>query len=53
MLSPLSVSPLQIPIPSTCFYEGVLPPTHSHLTALAFPYTGASNLHRTKGLSSH
>ena len=29
------------------------PLTHSHLTILAFPYTGASSLHRTKGLSSH
>jgi hypothetical protein len=27
--------------------------THSHFLALAFPYTGASSLHRTKGLSSH
>jgi hypothetical protein len=27
-------------------------PTHSQLPALAFPYTGASNLHRTKGFSS-
>jgi hypothetical protein len=27
--------------------------THSHLTTLAFPYTGATSLHRTKGLSSH
>ena len=29
------------------------PPTHSHLTALAFPYTGALSLHRTKGLPSY
>jgi hypothetical protein len=29
------------------------PLTHSHLTALAFPYTGASNTIRPKGLSSH
>jgi hypothetical protein len=28
-------------------------PTHSHLTALAFTYTGASKLHRAKGLSFH
>jgi hypothetical protein len=27
--------------------------THSCFLALAFPYTGAWNLHRTKGLSSH
>ena len=29
-----------------------LQPTYSHLTALAFPYTGAFSLHRNKGLSS-
>jgi hypothetical protein len=28
-------------------------PTHSHLSTLAFPYTGALILHRTKGLPSH
>ena len=28
------------------------PLTYSHLPALAFPYTGASRMHRTKGLSS-
>jgi hypothetical protein len=28
-------------------------PTHSHFLALAFPYSGALNLHRIKGLSSH
>ena len=28
-------------------------PTHSCLTTLAFPYTGASSLHRTKGFPSH
>jgi hypothetical protein len=28
-------------------------PTHSCLNTLAFPYTGASSLHRMKGLSSH
>jgi hypothetical protein len=43
-----------IPYSSPCFYEGALhPPTHSCLTALAFPYAGASSLHRTKGLPSH
>ena len=36
---------------SSCFYEGVSPTTHLLLLlALAFPYTGASSLHRTKGL---
>ena len=29
------------------------PSTHSYLHALSFPYTGASSLHRTKGLSFH
>ena len=29
------------------------PPTHFHLTFLAFLYIGASSLHRTKGLPSH
>jgi hypothetical protein len=42
-----------IPSLSPCFYEGAHPATHSHLTALAFPYTGASSLHETKGLPSH
>ena len=28
-------------------------PTHSSFLALAFPYTVAWSLHRTKGLSSH
>jgi hypothetical protein len=55
MLSPLLVSPLETSYP-------ILPPpasvrvlphpsTHFCLPALAFPYTGESNLHRTKGLS--
>jgi hypothetical protein len=42
--------------PSPCFYE-VAPPTPNrsnfHFNPLPFPYTGASSLHRTKGLSSH
>lgn len=29
------------------------PPIHSHLTALAFSYAGASSLHRAKCLPSH
>jgi hypothetical protein len=28
-------------------------PTHSFFLTLAFPYIGASNLHKTKGLASH
>jgi hypothetical protein len=40
--------------PSPCFYESVPQlTTHSHLHALAFSYTGASSLHRSKGLSYH
>lgn len=47
MLSSFPVSPLQIP-------NFVPPyPNHSCLTTLAFLYTGASSLHRTKGLPSH
>jgi hypothetical protein len=37
--------------PSTCFYEGTPPPTiYSCLSAMAFPYTGALSLHRTKAV---
>ena len=54
MLSPFLVSLLQtsysIP-PSMRMCPN--PPIHSRLTALAFLYTGASSLHRTKGLPSH
>jgi hypothetical protein len=60
MLSPLLVSPPEplYPTPSPPASVKVLPsifllPTHSHLTALAFPYTGESSLHRTKALSSY
>jgi hypothetical protein len=38
------------PIPSPC---PAPQPTHSHFLALAFPYTGAYDLCKTKGLSSH
>ena len=41
------------PTHSPCLHEGAPPPTHSHPTALAFPYAGASSFHRTKGLPSH
>jgi len=30
-----------------------LPPTYSHFSALAFSYTGSSNVHRNKSLSFH
>ena len=51
MLSPFLVSSLKISYPLS-------PPpahqsTHSHFLNLAFPYTGAQNLHRTKVLFSH
>jgi hypothetical protein len=43
------------PIPTYPASMRVLPNplTHSHITALAFLYTGASSLHRTKGRLSH
>ena len=56
MLSPFPVLLYKPPIPSilSCFYEGALPPTYPQpLPTLAFFYTEASSLHRTKGLSSH
>ena len=57
MLSPFPISPLQISYPMSPYPVSmrVLPhlPTHSHLTTLAFLYTGASSLHQTKGLTSH
>ena len=57
MLSHFLVLPLPenlIPFLSSCLCEDVPhPPTHSLLPTLYFPYTGASSLHRTKGLSSH
>jgi hypothetical protein len=48
-----STNPLSHP-PSHASMK-VLPylPTHPYLTTLAVPYTGASNLYKTKGLSSH
>ena len=57
MLSPFLVCSLQTPYPvpfspasMTVFPH---PPSHSYFTTLAFPYTGASSIHRTKGLPSH
>jgi hypothetical protein len=57
MLSPFLVSHLGIPYPfhpppasmSVLLQE----PTQSYLPTMAFPYTGAWSLPRTKGLSSH
>jgi hypothetical protein len=49
----LSNIPLSQPH-TLCFYEGVPPPTHPlPPPCLIIPYTGASSLHMTKGLSSH
>ena len=58
MLSPFSVSHSETPypmpptlIPWGCFPTH--PATHSLCHTLAFPYTRASSLQRTRGLSSH
>jgi hypothetical protein len=48
--SPLETS-YSIPPPPT--FMRVYPHTHTYIPALASSYTGASSLHRTKGLSSH
>jgi hypothetical protein len=51
MLSPFLIPRLKTPypIPTTPAHQT----THSHIPVLEFPYTGASSLHKTKGLSSH
>ena len=51
MLSPFLFSPLKAPypVPSTPAHQ----PIHSCFPVLAFPYTEASSLHRTKGFSSN
>jgi hypothetical protein len=50
-------SPIWNPLlhpPSPCFYKGIpSPPTPFCLPTMSPPYTGASSLHRIKGLSSH
>ena len=57
MLSPFPVSPLETPYHILPHLASMRvphnPPTYSHLPASAFSYTGASNLPRTMGLSSH
>ena len=57
MLSPFPVSPQETPYPILPLpgFMRVLPhpPTYSHFTALSFPYTLASSLHSTRGLSSY
>jgi hypothetical protein len=65
-MSPFLVSPPQIPHSLPLLLWGCSPThpltpasllthlsTHSHITGLASPYTGALSLHRNKGLSSH
>ena len=53
----LGSTPLGILLPHTLTHASMSmfhhPLTHSHLPSLAFSYTGASSLHRTKSLSSH
>jgi hypothetical protein len=51
---PFPTFPLETPytIPPTSVRMLPLPPTHSQFRALAFPYTGTSRLHRTKGFSA-
>lgn len=57
MFPPFPVSPLETPYPIFPPHSSMRvlthPPTHSCLPTLAFPYTGAWRLHRTKDLSSH
>ena len=55
MLSTFQVSTQQTPyyIPLYPASMRVFPPTHPNLITLAFFYTEASSLHRTKGLPSH
>jgi hypothetical protein len=48
-----STNPLSPPLLNASMRVLPHPPTHSSFTDLAFPYTAASNLHRTKGLPSH
>ena len=52
LVSPPKISSSFPPSPTSM---SVFPPspTHSHLSTLKFPYTGASSLHRTKGIPSH
>ena len=51
MLASFLLSPLKIPYPISL--PPVHQPTHFHFLVLAFPYTGALSLHKTKGFSSH
>ena len=51
MLSPFLIFPLKTPDPQHA--PPAYQPTYICFPVLAFPYTGASSRHRTKGLSSH
>jgi hypothetical protein len=51
MFSPFLVSPLKTPYPISSPHAHQ--PTHSHFSVLAFLYSGALSLYRTKDLSSH
>ena len=55
MLSPFPLFSLKSPYPNPPASMRVLaqPSTHFCRTTLAFPYTGALSLRRTKGLPSH
>jgi len=50
---PLYTHPILSPLTPASMKVLPQPPTHSCFTASAFSYTGASSLHRTKGLPSH
>ena len=47
---PLCKAPIPFPFPFASMRVLPNPSIHSLLTVLAFPYSGASSLHRTKGL---
>lgn len=56
MLSPFSYLPPWVPQhipPPFHLLEGAPPPNNSYLTPLAFPFSGESSLHKTKGIPSH
>jgi hypothetical protein len=50
---PLCTPPIPSPLPLPLWGCSPTPPAHSYLTTLAFPFAGASSLHRTKGLHSY
>jgi hypothetical protein len=51
--SPTPEIPYPIPPPHTSMRVFPCPPTLSCFSALSFPYTEVSSLHRTKGFTSH